>query len=78
MAVIIETVGTGTQCGVDVSEGHSSGYPLLSRGGTVDIPHLSGLVPCQGDGGGRVVLLEGVYTVVAIRWVLSGEEEECL
>lgn len=32
LAVVIEAVGTGSQGGVDVGEGHARGNPLLAQG----------------------------------------------
>lgn len=68
LAVVIQAVGTCSQSGVDVGEGHARWYPLLAQGTCVGgVPHLSGLIPSHG---GRVVLLKGVDTVVAICRVL--------
>lgn len=68
LAVVIQSVGTSSKSGIDVGEGHARRYPLLSQGTCVrGVPHLSGRIPCHGR---RVVLLEGIYAVVAICGVL--------
>lgn len=68
LAVVIQAVRSCSQGGVDVGEGHACRYTLLAQGTSAGgVPHLSGLTPWPG---GCVVLLKGVYTVVAICWVL--------
>ncbi len=72
LAVVVQTVGTCSQGGVDVGEGHARWYPLLSQGTCVGgVPHFSGLIPSHGR---CVVLLKGVDTIVAIRRVLNTPE----
>lgn len=73
LAVVIQSVGTSSKSGIDVGEGHARRYPLLSQGTCVGgVPHLSGRVPCHGR---CVMLLEGIYTVVAICRVLLKTHE---
>lgn len=68
LAVVIESVGAGSQSGVDVGEGHARRHPLLTQGACVGgVPRLGGLSAGHGR---RVVLLEGIDAVVAICWVL--------
>lgn len=64
LAVVVEAA-LAAQGAVDVGEGHARGYSLLACGTQVR------LAAGQGDGGGRVVLLEGVDAVVAIGGVLG-------
>lgn len=77
LAVVVQAVGTSTQCIVDVSKGHASGHPLFSQGhgsgGRASDPVCS-LVGGQGHGWGGVVLLESVDTVIAIGGVLRQAE----
>ena len=73
LAVVVEAVGSGSQGGVDVGEGHARWYPLLSQGPCVGgVPHFSGLIPSHG---GCVVLLKGIDAVVAICGVLLETQE---
>lgn len=73
LAVVIETVGTCSQSGVDVGEGHARWYPLLAQGTCVGgVPHLSRLISSHGR---RVVLLKGIDTVVSICRVLFKTQE---
>lgn len=68
LAVVVQAVGTRSQSGVDVGEGHARWYALLAQGPRVGgVPHLGGLIPGHGR---RVVLLEGVDTVIAICRIL--------
>ena len=69
LPVVVEAA-LAAQRAVDVGEGHASGHALLARGAQVR------LAAGQRDGGGRVVLLEGVDAVVAIGGVLQGPEGE--
>lgn len=63
LAVVVEPV-LPTQGGVDVGEGHAGGHALF-----VGRPQVW-LAAREGDGGGGVVVLEGIHTVVAIGRVL--------
>lgn len=67
LAVVIEA-GLAAQGAVDVGEGHARGHALLARGAQVR------LAAGQRDGGGGVVLLEGVDAVVAIGGVLGWDQ----
>lgn len=64
LPVVVEAA-LATQGAVDVGEGHACGHPLLACGTEVR------LTAGERDGGGRVVLFEGVDTVVAIGGVLG-------
>lgn len=68
LAIVVQAVGPRPQSGVDVGEGHACRHSLLAEGtGVGGVPRLGALVPCHGR---RVVLLEGVDTVIAIRRIL--------
>ena len=68
LPVVVEAA-LAAQRAIDVGEGHARGHSLLARGAQV------GLAAGQRDGGGGVVLLEGVDAVVAIGGVLGGRGE---
>lgn len=68
LPVVVEAA-LAAQRAVDVGEGHARGHPLLARWAQV------WLAAGQRDGGGRVVLLEGVDAVVAIGGVLGGQRK---
>ena len=73
LAVVVQAVGTCSQGGIDVGEGHASRYSLLAQGTCVGgVPNFCGLIPCHGR---RVVLLEGINAVVAVCWVLYKTQE---
>lgn len=65
LPVVVEAA-LAAQGAVDVGEGHPRGHALLASGAQVR------LAAAQRDGGGRVVLFEGVDTVVAVGGVLGG------
>ena len=69
LPVVVEAA-LAAQRAVDVGEGHARGHALPARGAQVR------LAAGQRDGGGRVVLLEGVDAVVAVGGVLQGPEGE--
>lgn len=72
LAVVVQAVGTRSQGGVDVGEGHARRHPLLAQGGRAGrVPHFGGLTARHGR---RVVLLKGVDAVVAVCRVLQKNE----
>lgn len=75
LAVVIQAIGTSTQGVIDVGEGHAGGHPLLSNShGSTGWASNYIRSLAVGQGGGGVVLIEGVDTVVAIGGVLSCEK----
>ncbi len=69
LAVVIQAVGTGTQCVVNVGVRHAGGDAVFSEGRCGGVSDLCVLVGCQGYGRGRL-FFEGVHTVVTVGWIL--------